>query len=169
MPLKANVEGMVHHYPESFMIGREQVRQYARAIKADDPATFDEEAAAELGHDNTIASLTFPSILALLVQQDFFRKVDVGLTTMQIVQVDQKFVFHRPLKVGVTLRASLEIQSVVKKFGADIVLTRSVCTDGDGEIVLEAFTTLMGHDGDNSIQVKWDPESGQVIRTAATD
>jgi hypothetical protein len=58
---------------------------------------------------------------------------------------------------------------VVKKFGADIVLTRSVCTDGDGEIVLEAFTTLMGHDGDNSIQVKWDPESGQVIRTAATD
>jgi acyl dehydratase len=169
MPLKANVEGMVHHYPESFMIGREQVRQYARAIKADDPATFDEEAAAELGHDNTIASLTFPSILALLVQQDFFRKVDVGLTTMQIVQVDQRFVFHRPLKVGVTLRASLEIQSVVKKFGADIVLTRSVCTDADGEIVLEAFTTLMGHDGDNSIQVKWDPESGQVIRTAATD
>ncbi|MDT5248849.1 MAG: hypothetical protein QOJ28_1483, partial [Mycobacterium sp.] len=56
---------MVHHYSESFMIGREQVRQYARAIKADDPATFDEKAAAELGHDNAIASLTFPSILAL--------------------------------------------------------------------------------------------------------
>jgi acyl dehydratase len=157
---------MVHHYSESFVIGREQVRQYARAIKADDPATFEETAAAELGHDNLIASLTFPSILALLVQQDFFRKVDVGLSTMQIVQVDQKFVFHQPLKVGVSLRASLEILSVVERFGADIVLTRSVCTDEAGEIVLEAFTTLMGHDGDNSIQAKWDPESGQVIRTA---
>ena len=110
MPLKADVLGMVHHYPESFKIGREQVRQYARAIKADDPATFDEEAAAELGHDDIIASLTFPSILALLVQQDFFRKVDVGMTTMQIVQVDQKFVFHKPLVVGETLSASLEIQ-----------------------------------------------------------
>ena len=37
---------MVHHYPETFKIGREQVRQFARAIKADDPATFDEDAAA---------------------------------------------------------------------------------------------------------------------------
>jgi len=160
---------MVHHYSESFMIGREQVRQYARAIKADDPATFDEKAAAELGHGNAIASLTFPSILALLVQQDFFRKVDVGLTTMQIVQVDQKFVFHQPLQVGVTLHASLEILSVVERFGADIVVTRSVCVNEDDEIVLEAFTTLMGHEGDNSIQVQWDPESGQVMRSAAKD
>jgi acyl dehydratase len=160
---------MVHHYSESFMIGREQVRQYARAIKADDPATFDEKAAAELGHDNAIASLTFPSILALLVQQDFFRKVDVGLTTMQIVQVDQKFVFHQPLQVGLSLHASLEILSVVERFGADIVVTRSVCVNEDGEIVLEAFTTLMGHEGDNSIQVQWDPESGQVMRSAAKD
>jgi acyl dehydratase len=157
---------MVHHYPESFTIGREQVRQFARSIKADDPATFDEAAAAELGHGNVVASLTFPSILALLVQQDFFRKVDVGLTTMQIVQVDQRFVFHRPLEVGVTLRAWLEIQSVVERFGADIVVTRSVCTNADDEMVLEAFTTLMGHDGDNSIQVKWDAESGQVVRSA---
>ncbi len=169
MPLKADVRGMVHHYPETFEIGREQVRQYARAIKADDPATFDEDAAAELGHDNIIASLTFPSILALLVQQDFFRKVDVGMTTMQIVQVDQKFVFHKPLVVGATLTASLEIQSVVERFGADIVVTRSVCVDAEGETVLEAFTTLMGHEGDNSIQVQWDAETGQVMRTAAKD
>jgi hypothetical protein len=36
-------------------------------------------------------------------------------------------------------------------------------------MVLEAFTTLMGHEGDNSIQVQWDAESGQVVRTAAKD
>jgi meromycolic acid (3R)-3-hydroxyacyl-[acyl-carrier protein] dehydratase HadC len=169
VPLKADVLGMVHHYPESFRIGREQVRQYARAIKAEDPASFDEEAAADLGHDDIVASLTFPSVFALLVQQDFFRKVDVGLSTMQIVQVDQKFVFHKPLVVGVTLTASLEIQSVVERFGADIVVTRSVCVDDEGEVVIEAFTTLMGHEGDNSIQVQWDAESGQVVRTATTD
>ena len=88
---------------------------------------------------------------------------------MQIVQVDQKFVFHKPLEVGTTLTASLEIQSVVERFGADIVVTRSVCVDADNEMVLEAFTTLMGHEGDNSIQVQWDAESGQVVRTATTD
>jgi len=44
-----------------------------------------------------------------------------------------------------------------------------VCIDEASEIVLEAFTTLMGHEGDNSIEMKWDAESGQVMRTAAKD
>jgi acyl dehydratase len=167
MPVNPEILGLVHHYPDSFVIGREQVRQYGWAVKADDPATFDEDAAAELGHDNLVAPLTFPAILALLVQKDFFRNYDVGLATMQIVQVDQSFVFHQPLKAGDRLRASMEVQSIVERFGADIVVTRSVCTNDAGEVVLEGFTTLMGHEGDNSISVKWDPESGQVIRTAA--
>ena len=29
---------------------------------------------------------------------------------------------------------------------------------------MEAFTTLMGHEGDNSISAGWDPETGQVLR-----
>jgi len=43
-----------------------------------------------------------------------------------------------------------------------------VCTDINGEVVMEAFTTLMGHEGDNSISAKWDPETGQVVRTAVS-
>ena len=56
---------MVWKYPDTFVVGREQVRQYATAIKADDPATYDEEAAAELGHDAVVAPLTFISVFAL--------------------------------------------------------------------------------------------------------
>ena len=51
----------------------------------------------------------------------------------------------------------MDVHSVDERFGADIVVTRNVCTNEHGEVVLEAFTTLMGHEGDNSIQVKWDP------------
>jgi hypothetical protein len=58
------------------------------------------------------------------------------------------------------------IESVDERFGADIVTTRNVLTDPTGDVVMESFTTLMGHEGDNSISAKWDPESGQVIRTA---
>lgn len=167
MALKIDIRGMVWKYPEPFLIGREQVRQYARAVKAMDPATHDELAAAELGHDTVVAPLTFASTLALLVQQHFFKYNDVGMETMQIVQVDQKFVYHKPLKAGDQLHAVMEIQSVDERFGADIVVTRNVCTNDDGEMVLEAYTTMMGHEGDHSIQVMWDPESGQVIRKAA--
>lgn len=169
MALKADILGIVYHYPEVFEVGREQIRQFARSVKADDPASFDEEAAAALGHDALVAGPTFSSIFALLVQADFFRNVDLGMETMQILQVDQRFVYHRPITVGDRLHARMEITSVDQRFGADIVVTHNVCTDDDGVVVLEAYTTLMGHEGDNSIQIKWDPESGQVIRTAAAE
>jgi acyl dehydratase len=169
MALKIDIRGMVWKYPDTFVVGREQIRQYANAVKADDPATHDEAAAAEMGHDSLVAPLTFASIFAVMIQRHFFQHNDVGMETMQIVQVDQKFKFHRPIKEGDALTGTMYIETVDERFGADIVTTRNVCTDVDGEIVLEAFTTLMGHEGDNSISAKWDPETGQVIRTAVSD
>lgn len=166
MALKTDIRGMVWRYPDAFVVGREQVRQYARAVKSLDPATHDEAAAAELGHDALIAPLTFASIFAVMIQTHFFQHVDVGMETMQIVQVDQKFLYHMPLKVGDRLTGTMYIQSVDERFGADIVVTRNILTDDNGEMVMEAYTTMMGHEGDNSISVKWDPETGQVMRKA---
>jgi acyl dehydratase len=168
MALKTDIRGMVWKYPDTFVVGREQVRQYAAATKSNDPASHDEEAAAELGHDSLVAPLTFVSILANMIQKHFFQHVDIGLETKQIVQVDQKFVYHQPIKAGDELQGTMYVLSVDERFGADIVVTRNVCTNPQtGEMVLEAYTTVMGHEGDNSISVKWDPESGQVMRTAA--
>jgi acyl dehydratase len=169
MALKADIRGMVWKYPDTFVVGREQIRQYAHAVKADDPITHDEDAAAEAGHDALIAPPTFMSIFAVMIQRHFFQHNDVGMETMQIVQVDQKFKYHRPIKDGDALTGTMYIETVDERFGADIVTTRNVCTDASGELVLEAFTTLMGHEGDNSISAKWDPETGQVIRTAVSE
>ena len=169
MALKTDIRGMVWKYPDYFVVGREQIRQYAKAVKADDPASHDEDAAAELGHDAIVAPLTFTSTFALLVQQDFFRNVDIGMETLQIVQVDQKFVYYKPVKAGDKLYARMDIHSVDERFGADIVVTKNTCTDQHGEVVLEAFTTLMGHEGENSIQLKWDPVTGQHMRKAADE
>ena len=138
-------------------------------MKSAVPGSVDEAAAAELGHDALIAPLTFASIFAVMIQNHFFQHVDVGLETMQIVQVDQKFHFNRPIRVGDVLTGTMHVESVDERFGADIVTTRNVCAELDGTVVMEAFTTLMGHEGDNSISAKWDPETGQVVRTAVAD
>jgi acyl-CoA thioesterase FadM len=165
MALKTDIRGMVWRYPDYFEVGREQVRGFARSIKCDDQASYDEEAAAELGHDRIIAPITFVSIFAKLIQDDFFRNVDMGMETMQIVQVDQKFVYRKPICVGDKLHGRMEVQSVNERFGADIVVTKNTCTNEAGDVILEAYTTLMGHEGDDSIQLKWDKETGQVVRT----
>lgn len=165
MALKTDIRGMVYEYPETFIVGREQIRQYAKSIKAHDPASLDIEAAKELGHDGLVAPLTFMSIFAVMIQRHFFQHVDVGFETMQIVQVDQKFKFYRPIAEGDELHGSLAIDSVNERFGADIVTSRNILVNvKTGEVVMEAFTTLMGHEGDNSISAGWDPETGQVLR-----
>jgi acyl dehydratase len=166
MAINTDILGMVWDYPDSFVVGREMVRMFAKSVKADDPAHQDENAAAELGYGSLVAPPTFVTILAKLVQADFMRKVDTGYDTMQIVQVDQKFVFHKPILVGDVLHARMEIESVNERFGADIVVTRNTLHNGDGELVLESYTTVMGHECDNSVNLKWDMESGQVVRTA---
>ncbi|CAJ1494022.1 (3R)-hydroxyacyl-ACP dehydratase subunit HadC [[Mycobacterium] kokjensenii] len=166
MAIKTDIRGMIWRYPESFVVGREKIREFARSIKAEDPAYYDEAEAAKLGHDALLAPPTFVAILAKLVQSDFFRHVDTGYTTMQMVQVDQGFTYRKPIKAGDRLYARMEIASVNERFGADIVTTRNILTNQDGDVVLEAFTTMMGHDGDDSVNLRWDAESGQVVRTA---
>ncbi len=157
---------MVHEYHDYFVVGREKVREYARAVKNFDESFFEEAAAAELGYDSLLAPLTFVSTIALLVQQDFFRKVDIGFETVQIVQVDQQFFFHRPIRVGDKLYPWLKVESVNERFGAVIVMTRNILKDENGEVVMEAFTTLMGQEGEQSSKIKFDADTGQVTRAA---
>jgi acyl dehydratase len=169
MALKTDIRGMVWRYPDAFVVGREQIRQYAKSVKAHDPVSVDPDAAAARGYDGLVAPLTFVSIIAVMTQRHFFQHVDVGFETMQIVQVDQKFKFLKPIIEGDVVRATMYIDSVDERFGADIVTSRNVLTDeATGEVVLIAYTTLMGHEGDNSISAGWDPETGQVLRRPVT-
>ncbi|OBG72915.1 3-hydroxyacyl-ACP dehydratase [Mycobacterium sp. E1715] len=165
MALKTDIRGMIWRYPDYFVVGREQLRQFALAVKDRHPAHYDEDAAAELGHDAILAPLTFATIFAKLVQLDFFRHVDIGMENLVIVQVDQRFVFSRPIKAGDKLWARMDIHSVDERFGADIVVTRNTCTDDQGRVVLQSYTTLMSQYAESE-NLKWDPESGQVMRTA---
>ena len=59
MAIKTDIRGMVYKYEDGYVIGREKVREYAKAVKAEDPASYDDAAAAELGHDGLLAPLTF--------------------------------------------------------------------------------------------------------------
>ncbi|MBJ7401697.1 MaoC family dehydratase N-terminal domain-containing protein, partial [Mycolicibacterium sp.] len=81
MGLKSGIEGMVWEYPDTFVVGREQIRQYAHSVQDRHPASHDEEAAADLGYGAIIAPLTFVSILGLIIQKHFFTHVDVGMET----------------------------------------------------------------------------------------
>ena len=144
MSLSQKIVGMHFRYPDYYVVGREKLREYAVAVKNDDPAYHDDAAAAELGHDSLPAPLTFISVFGYQAQTAFFANANIGITDTQIVQVDQVIKFVKPIKAGDRLYCDVYVDSVRQAHGTDIIVTKNIVTNEDGDIVQETYTTLAG-------------------------
>ena len=70
--------GSHFRYPDHYVVGREKIREYAVAVKNDDAAFFDEDAAADLGHDGLVAPLTFISVFGYQAQSAMFAAKNIA-------------------------------------------------------------------------------------------
>ncbi|BBX94649.1 (3R)-hydroxyacyl-ACP dehydratase subunit HadA [Mycolicibacterium boenickei] len=148
MALSTSIVGMHYRHPEHYEVGREKIREHAIAVKNSDAYYFDEAAAAELGHDSLLAPLTFICIFGYQAQWAFFEWAEIGIQDAQIVQVDQELKFFKPVKAGDKLYCDVYVHSVRKAHGTDIIVTKNIITNDNGEVVQEAYTTLAGRAGD---------------------
>ncbi|SEH46547.1 Acyl dehydratase [Mycolicibacterium rutilum] len=148
MSLSERIVGVEFRYPDYFVVGREKIREYATAVKNDDRAFFDEDVAAELGHRGLPAPLTFTSVLGYKAQTAFFAHAGVGITDMQIVQVDQVFKYAQPIFAGDRLYCDVSVDSVRQAHGTDIVVLKTIVTNEAGDVLQETYTTLAGRTGD---------------------
>jgi acyl dehydratase len=142
--LSTNLEGLHYRYPDHYEVEREKIREYAVAVKNDDVSFFEEKAAAELGYDGLLAPLTFISVFGYQAQRGFFQNADIATKDAKIVQVDQELKFLKPIKDGDKLYCDVYVHSVRQAHGTDIVVTKNIITNQDGEVVQETYTTLAG-------------------------
>lgn len=149
MSLAEKIVGLHFRYPDHYDVGREKLREYAVAVKNDDPAYFDEAAAAELGHGALLAPLTFISVFGYQAQTAFFASANVGVEDAQIVQVDQELKILRPIKAGDRLYCDVSVHSIRQAHGTDIIVTKNVISNEAGEVVQETYTTLAGRSDDS--------------------
>jgi acyl dehydratase len=146
--LSEQIVGMHYRHPDSYVVGREKLREYATAVKNEHPCHHDDEVAAELGHASLPAALTFISVFGYQAQSAFFASANIGINDMQIVQVDQTLKFRKPIHAGDTLYCDVYVDSVRQAHGTDIIVTKNVVTDDKGDVVQESYTTLAGRSGD---------------------
>jgi acyl dehydratase len=142
--LGKDVVGLRYRFPDHYVVEREKIREYAVAVKNDDPCFFEEKAAAELGYDGLVAPLTFISVFVYKAVAACFEHANIVTDDAQIVQVDQTLTFLAPIKVGDRLYCDVSIESVRRAHGTDIVVTKQTVTNEAGEVVQETFTTLAG-------------------------
>ncbi|MCA2265294.1 (3R)-hydroxyacyl-ACP dehydratase subunit HadA [Mycobacterium marseillense] len=148
MSLSSDMVGMHYRYPDHYEVEREKIREYAVAVKNQEAAFFEETAAAELGYGSLPAPLTFTSVFGYKAQLAFFESANIAIHDAQIVQVDQVLKFLKPITAGDRLCCDIYVDSVRKAHGADIIVTKSVVTDGHGDLVQETYTTLAGRSGE---------------------
>ena len=144
MTLSPDIVGMHYRYPDHYIVGREKIREYATAVKNEDAAYFEEKAAADLGYDGLLAPLTFISVFGYQAQSAFFASADIGIQDAKIVQVDQELKFLQPIKAGDKLYCDVYVHSIRRSFGADIIVTKNIVTNQQGDVVQETYTTLAG-------------------------
>ncbi|WP_428839010.1 (3R)-hydroxyacyl-ACP dehydratase subunit HadA [Mycobacterium kyorinense] len=139
---------MHYRYPDHYEVEREKIREYAVAVKNDDPAFFEEKAALELGYKGLVAPLTFISVFGYTAQAAFFEHANIATNDAQIVQVDQVLKFLKPIQVGDKLYCDVYVDSVRRAHGTDIIVTKNIVTNEAGEVVQETYTTLAGRAGE---------------------
>nr|WP_304598381.1 fused (3R)-hydroxyacyl-ACP dehydratase subunits HadA/HadB [Nocardia sp. MDA0666] len=158
----AHAAAMVgHHYrvDDYYEVGREKVREYARAVQDYHPVHWDESVARDYGHDGLVAPVTFISLVGILAQRKLFEQVVTGYDLSQIMQTDQILEFHRPIRVGDQLTCDVYLHSFRQAFGGDIIVTKNIVTAQNDELVLTTYTTLVGRSGGDV-----DPNIADAVR-----
>ena len=144
MALSPSIVGMTYEHPDSYVVGREEVRQYAVAVKNHDAAYSDEDAARALGHDAILAPLTFISIFGYRAQMAFFEHANIKITDEKLIQAEQGLKIFHPIKAGDVLHCHIRIDSLRQAFGADVLTIKSRIINQDGHTVQEDYTTMAG-------------------------
>jgi acyl dehydratase len=145
--LTTDIVGMHYRYPDHYEVEREKIREYAIAVQNDDASFFEEEAAADLGYKGLLAPLTFICVFGYKAQTAFFKNANIGVQDAQIVQVDQVLKFDKPIVAGDKLYCDVYVDSTRVAHGTQIIVTKNIITNQDGEIVQETYTTLAGRAG----------------------
>mgnify|MGYP003514539548 FL=1 len=146
----SELQARVGHYYQmdgTYLVGREKVREYARAVQDYHPAHWDVDAAAELGYSGLVAPLTFTSTPGMSCNREMFESVVVGYDTY--VQTEEVFEQHRPIVAGDELHIDVELTSVRHIAGRDLITVTNTFTDAAGERVHTLHTTVVGVTSDD--------------------
>ena len=139
------LEPRVGHYYQmdgTYLVGREKVREYARAVQDYHPAHWDVTAAADLGYPGLVAPITFTSTPGMSCNRTMFESVVVGYDTY--MQTEEVFEQHRPIVAGDELEIDVELTSVRRIAGRDLITVTNTFTDSAGERVHTLHTTVVG-------------------------
>jgi acyl dehydratase len=131
-----------------YLVGREKVREFARAVFADDPQHLDPAAAQALGYADVVAPPTFAIVVAESTLKQLLGEPDSGIVLKNVLHAEQKFRYSRPIVAGDELTAKLAVTGIRAMGAAAMVTSESEITDAAGDHVVTATSILLVGEGE---------------------
>ncbi len=131
-----------------YLVGREKVREFARAVFADDPQHVDPAVARALGYADVVAPPTFAMVVQDLTLQQLLAEPDAGIVLSRVLHAEQRFRYSRPIVAGDELTAKLAVTGIRTLGGNAMVTSDAEITDAEGAHVVTATSVLLVGEGE---------------------
>lgn len=148
MALNPQFIGRTYPAEPSYVVGREKIREFARAIGDSNPAYHDPEAAQALGYADVIAPPTFAIVVSLEAANAALFDPELGLDYSRVVHGEQTFTYTRPICAGDELIVTTVIENIRSMAGNDMITTKGIITTVEGEPVATASSMLVSRGAD---------------------
>ena len=141
--MNPDLQGRVFAPTAPYLVGREKVREFARAVFATNPINLDVDAARAAGYADVVAPPTFPVVVQEAALAQLLAEPDGGIDFTRVVHGDQAFSYTRPIVAGDELVATLAVTSIKTLGGNSMVTAESTIVDAAGAHVVTATSTLV--------------------------
>ncbi|GAA1995887.1 FAS1-like dehydratase domain-containing protein [Microbacterium pumilum] len=143
MPVNPDLVGRSFPPTAPYLVGREKMREFARAVFADDPQHTDPEAARALGYSDVVAPVTFAIVIQEQGLQQLLAEPESGIELSRTIHAEQRFRYSRPIVAGDELTAHLSVVGIRTMGGNAMVTSETQITDAAGEHVATATSVLL--------------------------
>jgi acyl dehydratase len=142
MALEAKFIGR-EYGPLTYEIGKEKIREYAKAIKNEDPHYMDEDFAKGTKYGGIIAPPTFAVVYAGMLAEPFFFDKELDLNLFMLVHGEQEFEFLEVVRPGDVITSKGTITHIENKEKLDVVILEGKSVNQNGELVTRAIFTFV--------------------------
>jgi acyl dehydratase len=138
-----NLEGKTYPRTSSYLVGREKIREFSKAVFSTSPVNHDIEAARALGHKDLVAPPTFAVVIQERSLATVLADKEAAIDFSRVVHGDQRFIYERPIVAGDELVSELTVASVKTLAGNSMVSFETKIFDQANQLVCTAISTLV--------------------------
>jgi acyl dehydratase len=140
MPVNTKAIGKTYE-PVPYAVGREKIREYARAVGETNPLHLDVEAARAAGYADVVAPPMFAVVYSAPSVGPPIFDPDIELNFAMMVHGGQEFVWGAPVVAGDEIETVARVKDISERDGRGYYVFESISTNQRGEQVCRGTWT----------------------------